>query len=378
MNNPTEQFVLALPVVDFAAAFDDSGYIALPGDWFVAVTDVVKSREAIAAGRYKAVNMAGAAMIGAVMNAIGTRNIPFIFGGDGAAVAISPADRATAADALARVANFAAEELDLEMRAALVPVEKSRADGFDVRVKAVRLSDAINNYAFTGGGVSHAERLMKAGEFLVARAPAGARPDLTGLSCRWTPVRSDGRKIVSLIAEPAKNTNAADFAGIVEQLIAACENEQGGGNPMPRDGPGVRWPAAGVDMEARATRGNRSLFAMRLRLAAETLLGFFLFRTGIRLGNFDPKHYARMTSLNTDFRKVQDGLRMTVSLTPAQLQNAEKLLDGWRDAGKLRAGLSVQDSAVLTCFVPSITEDNHFHFLDGAGGGYAEAATALH
>ena len=147
---------------------------------------------------------------------------------------------------------------------------------------------------------------------------------------------------------------------------------------MPRDGPGVRWPAAGVDMEARATRGDRSLFAMRLRLAAETLLGFFLFRTGIRLGNFDPKHYARMTSLNTDFRKVQDGLRMTVSLTPAQLQNAEKLLDGWRDGGKLRAGLSVQDSAVLTCFVPSITEDNHFHFLDGAGGGYAEAATALH
>jgi hypothetical protein len=117
---------------------------------------------------------------------------------------------------------------------------------------------------------------------------------------------------------------------------------------------------------------------MKLRLLAEMALGYVLFRTGIPLGKFDPKHYARMTSLNTDFRKVQDGLRMTVSLDPAQLQRAERFVDAQRAAGKLRAGFSVQDSAVLTCFVPSITEDNHFHFLDGAGGGYAEAATAMH
>jgi hypothetical protein len=69
---------------------------------------------------------------------------------------------------------------------------------------------------------------------------------------------------------------------------------------------------------------------------------------------------------------------MTVSLDAKQLAAAESFLDEQRRAGKLRAGLCVQDSAVLTCFVPSITEDNHFHFLDGAGGGYAEAATAMH
>jgi hypothetical protein len=27
--------------------------------------------------------------------------------------------------------------------------------------------------------------------------------------------------------------------------------------------------------------------------------------------------------------------------------------------------------------VPSVTSDAHFHFLDGAGGGYAQAATNM-
>jgi hypothetical protein len=31
----------------------------------------------------------------------------------------------------------------------------------------------------------------------------------------------------------------------------------------------------------------------------------------------------------------------------------------------------------MTCIVPSYTADNHFHFIDGAEGGYAEAARRL-
>ena len=31
----------------------------------------------------------------------------------------------------------------------------------------------------------------------------------------------------------------------------------------------------------------------------------------------------------------------------------------------------------MTCIVPSITESNHVHFVDGAAGGYALAAKRL-
>jgi hypothetical protein len=32
---------------------------------------------------------------------------------------------------------------------------------------------------------------------------------------------------------------------------------------------------------------------------------------------------------------------------------------------------------MMTCFTPSPTRSNHVHFIDGAMGGYAMAATAM-
>jgi hypothetical protein len=32
---------------------------------------------------------------------------------------------------------------------------------------------------------------------------------------------------------------------------------------------------------------------------------------------------------------------------------------------------------LITCLVPSVLQDDHLHFLDGAGGGYALAAKGL-
>jgi hypothetical protein len=60
--------------------------------------------KAIAEGRYKAVNMAGAAVIAAVTNALEGREFPFVFGGDGASFAVGPADvTAASADLQAQI-----------------------------------------------------------------------------------------------------------------------------------------------------------------------------------------------------------------------------------------------------------------------------------
>ena len=32
---------------------------------------------------------------------------------------------------------------------------------------------------------------------------------------------------------------------------------------------------------------------------------------------------------------------------------------------------------MMTCIVPSIMQDDHIHFIDGADGGYTEAATRI-
>jgi hypothetical protein len=374
----TARFVQSLAAAPyFSDAFDEAAHAPIPDDWIIAVTDVVRSRDHIANGRYKAVNMAGVAMISAAMNELGSREIPYVFGGDGAALALAPAEAQQLAPVLGSLIAMIAEELDMELRAALVPMSRIRADGFDVKVRPVRVSDAMTNYAFTGGGISHAEKLMKGGEYRVAKGPAGSRPNLEGLSCRWTPITTQGRKIVSLIVEPGEHASTAEFSQIAHRLLAMLGMEGDGGSPIPKAGPGITWPVKGSDLEARATRGNRSLWSMRLLLYVQTLLIWFLFKSGMPLGSFNPVRYQEVTGLNTDFRKVQDGLRMTVSMSPGELEKLNAFLEKHRAEGKLRYGASVQDSAVLTCYVPSVMEDGHFHFLDGAGGGYAAAASAM-
>lgn len=374
----TETFVNALPrSSEFSAAFNLLKHVPLPDDWLVAVTDVVQSRQHIAAGRYKAVNMAGVAMISAAMNELGTRELPYVFGGDGAALAVAPQEGAKLADILGRTVVMVSEELGLELRAAMIPVAKIRAGGHDVRICKVRVSDAIDNYAFSGGGVAQAEKLMKAGEYRIEPAAPGSRPDLTGLSCRWTPISAEGKKIVSVIVEPGKKASDEGFVADARGLLAVLGMEGNGGSPVPSEGPGVSWPVRHIDLEAGATHGSKSRLVTRWLLHLQTLLAVILFRTGIKLGGFDPVHYQRTTGINTDFRKVQDGLRMTVSLDPAGIKRMESYLEDLRSKKLVRYGTSTQDQAVLTCFVPSIVEDNHYHFLDGAGGGYAAAASAM-
>jgi hypothetical protein len=54
----------------FSSLMDPALYSPLPDDWTIGVADIVESTRAIAEARYKAVNMAGAAVIAAVTNAL--------------------------------------------------------------------------------------------------------------------------------------------------------------------------------------------------------------------------------------------------------------------------------------------------------------------
>ena len=73
-----------LPRPDFAALAEQGGYTPLPDDWWVGTSDIEGSTQAVAEGRYKTVNMVGAAVISAQINAHKGEAFPFIFGGDGA------------------------------------------------------------------------------------------------------------------------------------------------------------------------------------------------------------------------------------------------------------------------------------------------------
>ena len=64
MTSDAIDFYASLPVFDnFAEAVKAKNYRPLPDDWVIGFSDVVGSTQAIANGRYKAVNMVGAGVI---------------------------------------------------------------------------------------------------------------------------------------------------------------------------------------------------------------------------------------------------------------------------------------------------------------------------
>lgn len=361
---------------DFALVADPDVYAPVPGDWVIGLSDVVGSTSALADGRYKAVNMAGASMISAAINAVGGTDFPFVFGGDGAAVAVPDAHAERLRDALAATARWVEDDLDLDLRVAMVDVASIRAAGHDVSVARFGVSDAVSYAMFSGGGLRWAEDEMKSGRFAIEPAPPGTRPDLTGLSCRWTPIEAGDGVILSLIARPAESADPGDFADLVQKILRAVGAGREG-HPVPPSGPGFTWPPAGLDYEARATRGQTSLSSARRSLYLITLLAWIFDKTGIKVAGIDPGAYRTYTARNTDFRKFDDGLRMTVECSVRIADEIDAMGQDAMSAGLAEFGSHRQSAALMTCIVPSITSNSHFHFLDGAGGGYAMAASKM-
>jgi hypothetical protein len=218
---------------------------------------------------------------------------------------------------------------------------------------------------------------MKAGRFAVAPAAPGARPDLSGLSCRWNDIPALRGVILSLVVAPVRHGDPA-FRKLIETLVKEIDASTDVARPVPEGAPGVSWPPPGLELEARASRRRGEGRRMaRLRVSAETLLAYLIMRLGMRVGPFDPAVYRRQVVENSDFRKYDDNLRMTLDCTPAVADAIERRLGRAAADSIARFGLHRQASAIMTCIVPSISESNHFHFIDGAAGGYALAARQL-
>ena len=360
----------------FTSLMDPALYSPLPEDWTVGVADIVESTKAIAAQRYKAVNMAGAAVIASITNALDGREFPFVFGGDGASFAVAPDDLASAREALAATATWVKEDLDLSMRVALVPVTAIRAQGLDVRVARFGPSANLSYAMFSGGGLGWAEAAMKRGEFAIVAAPPGTQPDLSGLSCRFEEIPAARGLILSVLVVPSPGADPNSFRKVIEDIIGLVERSPDAGRPVPSGGPPLRWPPQGVDYEARATRGG-SLMKRRAAVLAYTLFAYVIMRFGITVGGFVPKTYVQQVVENSDFRKYDDGLRMILDCTQELERALTERLTAAASRRIVRYGLHRQDAAMMTCFTPSATRSDHVHFIDGARGGYASAATAL-
>ncbi len=375
----SDPFYASVPVFDdFDQVADPALYKPLPAGWMLGNADVVKSTQAKAEGRGKAVNIAGAAVIAAVTNALGGAEIPYVFGGDGASFAVPPELAARAGAALAAVARWATQDLELPMRVGMVPIEAIREAGLDVRVSRFAASPQVRYAMFAGGGLRWAEGQIKLGHFRLAEAPEGARPDLDGLSCNWEAVPSALGVILTLMVTPARAYDDPRYLALVARLNALLADRGQARCPLPAGGPPLRWPPSGLALLAIVQRRpGEWAWVRKVRLGVRTLVAAMIFWSGLKVGGFEPERYRREMVENADFRGYDDGLRMTIDCTLAQSERIEAMLRQARDDGTARYGLHREATALMTCIAPLPTHSDHVHFIDGASGGYTLAAMQL-
>jgi len=374
-----------LPIIDrFADIADLANYAEVPADWHVAVADVEGSTKAIREGRYKDVNLVGVSAIAAVVNAVRPALIPFVFGGDGACLCVPPEALAATRAALAALRSMAREAFALELRVGTVPIADLRAAGHRVLVARHRVSPTSIQSMFAGGGLRHAEQLVKdprAGYAIVSDAPASAL-DCTGLECRWNEIPSPHGETVALLVQ-ATIDDPAVVARIYRETLLAVEQCYGGdenSHPVTQSGLRLahgRQALAGetaVRAHAQAFLG-RWLYSFALR--AQVAIGRVLFATGIRFAGVHWGRYKKEVVSNTDRRKFDDTLRVVLAGRPEQRRALEAWLAERRQHGELAYGLHVAEAALMTCLIGDRGAGEHLHFVDAVGGGYAMAAVEL-
>jgi hypothetical protein len=378
----TSRFYQNLPESAGLAALLRGGRLepAPDGSWLVCA-DVCMSTKAIADGRYKDVNLAGAACITAVLNACRREDLPFIFGGDGAMLLVGGSERDAAKAALAGTVRMARDALGLEMRAGLVAVSALREAGAELRVGRVRMSDGFHQAAFMGGAAALADAWLKGGDARVDRVDGnegGGEADFGGLECRWQGVRPVQGGVAALIVEPRQKGDAgkAELAVILREVEAALGTVMER-RPVSAGTLKLAQDASELEGEARVKAGrvNPSWWT-RWVVRFETAVGRLIMARKVKVAGVDWGRYKDDAAANTDFEKLDDALRMVVAAGPESVARLRAKLDEAMAAGRIWYGLEVSEECRMTCLV-FVRGRQHFHFVDGAGGGYAAAASAL-
>jgi len=372
------------PCETYEAVGDIGRFHPLPDDWYVVVADIRDSTPAIAAGRYKDVNMIGAACIVATLNAVPNVDIPFVFGGDGATLALPRALLQPITAILRQTRALAAAELGFDLRVGAVAVGDLRARGEDVLAAKLRVGDANYLAMFAGGGVALADRLIKddfdgtAGYAIVA--PAEGTPDLEGLSCRWEPLASMRGRMVNLLVR-ATAIDVAAAAQVYRDVVAALDEIMAAdplaGRPVRQENMRLRWPPRGLGLEAGLTRGGGSKLARLCRIGLQSFIQGLLERFDLSAGDYNAPVYRAELRQNTDYRRFDGTLRLVLDCSDEELHAITALLDRMHDAGTICYGLHTAGSALMTCVVFNLAEKRHLHFVDGVDGGFAVAAKGL-
>ena len=364
---------------DFRELTNTSYFSRVPEDWIVFVTDVVGSTQAIEQGRYKEVNTIGAATIACVQNRLTEIEFPYVFGGDGATLVVPSCSERDVEEELRTLKKISEEQFDLQLRVGKVPVYELIEKQSSLEVAKFEIVPGQSVAVFRGGGLSLSDELVKSKtdvyEIKKQEEGAESHANLSGLSCRWQPIDSQKGEVLSLLIE-ARGENPSTIytrvLGKLEEIFGSSIEEA---NPVKPSGMSYKSAFSNMkdEMRYKLNQGMLKSFAWFVEIFA----CIWFFRLKRSFFNFEPKNYVESIRRHSDYRKFDDTLRMVIDCTIEQKSQVISFLEELYQKEEVFYGIHSSHQALMTCYVPSVKDGEHIHFIDGANGGYSTAAKQL-
>ncbi|RMG19346.1 MAG: DUF3095 domain-containing protein [Bacteroidetes bacterium] len=374
-----EQFYTHLPAHELPLSellAREALFVPLPGSWHVVLTDIKNSTAAVQAGLHEQVNLVATGSIIAALNLAGSlpATLPFFFGGDGATLLVPGSLCQPVLAALNRLRENTRRNFGLELRVGQVPVGQLREEGHELLLAKAKMSDIFSIPVVLGGGLHHAETLIKGRE----TSPEPVQQEeqllnLEGMECRWDKITPPKNRleVVCLLVEAREEKQQGPVFCQVLQSIDRIYGPFDQRQPISAERLRLNTSIQKVARETRARQGRLDLLYL-LRAWLQTLIGkyyYFPFNAG-------GKSYLHQLVKLSDTLVLDGRINTVISGSPAQRQQLQQLLEQMEAEGQLLFGMHATNASIMSCYVRD-RHNGHIHFVDGAEGGYTQAAKML-
>lgn len=361
------------PFSNFNEFHTPNHYKQVPGTWNLIITDVKGSTQSIQSGRYRDVNTLGVASIVVVRKILKGQDFPFVFGGDGATIALPKEETISVVPSLLGLKKIANDNFGMELRIGIVSIQEILTSGKSIEIARFFLSSGFSQAMFRGSGITYGEKLIKDNyNQYQARSELEIEPDLTGLTCRWKPIPTQRGKILTLLIRPREG-NENVYKDILNEFNTIFPEGLDKLNPATYDKNTYRPIWESIQNEIRL---ESSKFSFRFLLRALALIPAYLF-FNLRIPFPTLLNYIRSTASHSDFRKFDDMLRMVIDCSEEEIAKIKIFLDDLFQKGLIFYGTHISQNSLMTCYVEGLNEGQHIHFLDSENGGYTEAAIQM-
>ncbi|MGN7989654.1 DUF3095 domain-containing protein [Pedobacter sp. 22226] len=346
----------------------------IPADWHVIITDIKSSTAAVNAGLHENVNLIATGSIVAVLNIAFKANItvPFFFGGDGATFIIPPGIVDEVMKSLLKYKDNTLENFSLDLRVGIIPVEEIYARNHSLQISRFSSSETFSIPIILGDGLAYAEKMIKGDDYLLSgHDTANDEIDLSGMQCRWDKIEppENSEEIVTLIVIARDYRQQAEvFSKVIRHL------DQIYGTPEKRQPISVSklifrtsFNSLGKEMKHRL---GKIKFVELIKSWFINIYGYIYFRTE------SGKNYLKQLVAMSDTLVMDGRINTVITGTEKQRLTLQKALNVLEGKDEILYALYVSGESIMSCYVRDL-DDDHIHFVDGAEGGYTQAAGIL-